>query len=296
MSNKEQLSLAFNKIEQGIAQVRHSESYKKYLKLMSQFYDYSVCNSLLIYSQCPHASYIAGYKAWKTLFHRHIIKGSRAIKMIAPIKIKLEKDVDTEYSDDEDQYIIRYKTVNVFDISQTEGQELPSIVSEIQGYHENARFLLEAFQELTKEKKILVNFIDSKEDKRLRSGANGYACPNKNKIVIKRDMSINHQLKTMIHEYAHVQLHKDTNKSKEQKEIEAESIAFVVCNSFGLDTSEYSFGYITSWSEGMKSEQFKQILQDIQCKANEIIESVKPIYYKKVEENKNEEEYKRCAK
>lgn len=290
MSNNEQLSLAFNKIEQGVEQVRQSESYKKYLKVMSQFHDYSVCNTLLIYSQCSHASYVAGYKAWKTLFHRHVIKGSRAIKIIAPFRIKLERD-DTEDSDDEDRYIIRYKTVNVFDISQTEGQELPSIVSEIQVYHENTRFLLEAFQELTKEKKIQASFIDSKEDKRLRSGANGYACPNKNKIIIKRDMSINHQLKTMIHEYAHVQLHKDTNKSKELKEIEAESIAFVVCNSFGLDTSEYSFGYITSWSEGMKSEQFKKILQDIQCKANEIIENVKPIYYKKVEENKNEEEY-----
>lgn len=142
---------------------------------------------------------------------------------------------------------------NVFDISQTKGQELPNIVSEIQGYHENTQFLLEAFQELTKEKEIQVIFIDSKENKRLRSGANGYACPNKNKIAIKRDMSINHQIKTMIHEYAHIQLHKDTNKSKEQKEIEAESIAFVICNSFGLDTSEYSFGYITSSLQNPKN-------------------------------------------
>lgn len=291
MSNNEQLSLAFNKIEQGVEQVKQSECYKKYLKVMSRFRDYSACNTLLIYSQCPHASYIAGYKAWKNLFHRHVIKGSKAIKIIAPFKVKLKRDDDTENPNDEDRYIIRYKMVNVFDISQTEGQELPSIVSEIQGYQENTRLLLEAFQKLTKEKEIQVSFIDSKEDKRLRSGANGYACPNKNKIVIKRDMSINHQLKTMIHEYVHVRLHKDTNKSKEQKEIEAESIAFVVCNSFGLDTSKYSFGYITSWSEGMKSEQFKQILQDIQSKANKIIESVKPIYYKKVEENKNEEKY-----
>lgn len=291
MSNNEQLSLAFNKIEQGVEQVRQSESYKKYLKVMSQFHDYSICNSLLIYSQCPHASYIAGYKAWKTLFNRYVIKGSKAIKIIAPFKIKVEKDVDTEDPNDEDRYILRYKTVNVFDISQTEGQELPSIVSEIQGYHENAQFLLDAFQELAKEKSIQILFKDSKEDKRLCSGANGYANPNKNKIVIKRDMSINHQLKTMIHEYAHVLLHKSTDSSKEQKEIEAESVAFVVCNSFGLDTSEYSFGYITSWSQGMKSEQFKKILQDIQCMANEIIESVKPIYYKKMEENKNEEKY-----
>ena len=291
MSDTNQLQLAFNLIEEGVESVKNSDQFKRYLKVMSMFHDYSYCNSILIYAQCPHASYIAGYKAWKILFHRHVIKGSKAIKIIAPLRIKLEKDVDMEDPNDEDRYIIRYKKVNVFDISQTEGQELPSIVSEIQGYHENARFLLEAFQELVKEKSIQINFKDSKEDKRLCSGANGYANPNKNKIVIKRDMSINHQLKTMIHEYAHVLLHKSKDSSKEQKEIEAESVAFVVCNSFGLDTSEYSFGYITSWSQGMKSEQFKKILQDIQCKANEIIESVKPIYYKKVEENKNEEEY-----
>lgn len=290
MSNTNQLQLAFDMIEEGVERIKNSDQYKQYMKVMSLFHEYSYGNSLLIYSQCPHASYVAGFKAWKTLFNRLVVKGSKAIKIIAPFRIKLERD-DTEDLDDEDRYIIRYKTVNVFDISQTEGQELPSIVSEIQGYHENTRFLLEAFQKLTKEKEIQVSFIDSKEDKKLRSGANGYACTNQKKIVIKRDMSINHQLKTMIHEYSHVLLHKDTNKSKEHKEIEAESIAFVVCNSFGLDTSEYSFGYITSWSEGMKSEQFKQILQDIQSKTNEIIESVKPIYYKKVEENKNEEEY-----
>ena len=290
MSNNEHLSLVFNKIEQGVEQVRQSESYKKYLKVMSQFHDYSVCNTLLIYSQFPYASYVAGYKAWKTLFHRHVIKGSRAIKILAPFRIKLERD-DTEDSDDEDRYIIRYKTVNVFDISQTEGQELPSIVSEIQVYHENTRFLLEAFQELTKEKKIQASFIDSKEDKRLRSGANGYACPNKNKIVIKKDMSVNHQLKTMIHEYAHIVLHKESDSSKKQKEIEAESVAFVVCHAFGLDTSEYSFGYITTWSTNVSNEELKDMLKNIQSKAEEIIDSVKPIYYKKMEEKKNEKEY-----
>ncbi|MDY2824986.1 MAG: ArdC-like ssDNA-binding domain-containing protein [Treponema sp.] len=209
--------MAFNKIEQGVEQVKQSECYKKYLKVLSQFHDYSVCNSLLIYSQCPYASYIARYKVWITLINRYVIKGSKSIKIIAPYRIKLEKDVDTEDSNDENRYIIRYKTVNVFDISQTEGQELPSIVSEIQDYRKNTHFLLEAFQEQAIEKEIQVSFIDSKEDKRLRSGANGYACPNINKIVIKKDMSINHRLKTMIHEYAHVQLHKDTNKSKEQK-------------------------------------------------------------------------------
>lgn len=295
MSDTNQLQLAFNMIEVGVERVKNSDQFKRYLKVMSMFHDYSYCNSLLIYSQCPNASYIAGFKAWKTQFRRYVKKREIGIRIIAPFKVKVNKGHDSDDTEENEEYILRYKSVPVFDVSQTEGEPLPSFVYEIQGYSENGQVLLDSFLEMAEAQDINVNFVYSREDCLLHSRAKGYTGSNNN-IVIKKDMSINHQLKTMIHEYAHVQLHKDTNKSKEQKEIEAESIAFVVCNSFGLDTSEYSFGYITSWSEGMKSEQFKQILQDIQSKANEIIESVKPIYYKKVEENKNEEEYKRCAK
>ena len=104
-------------------------------------------------------------------------------------------------------------------------------------------------------------------------------------------MSVNHQLKTMIHEYAHIVLHKESDSSKKQKEIEAESTAFVVCHAFGLDTSEYSFGYITTWSTNVSNEELKDMLKKIQSKAEEIIDTVKPIYYRKMEEKKNEKGY-----
>lgn len=291
MFDTNQLQLAFNMIEEGVERVKSSDQYKQYLKVMSQFHQYSYCNSLLIYSQCPHASYVAGFKAWKILFNRHVIKGSRAIRIIAPFKVKVNKGDDSDDQDEKEEYIFRFKSVPVFDVSQTEGEPLPSLVSEIQGYSENGQALLDSFLELAKEQDIDVDFVNSKEACVLYSGAKGYADPKNNKIVIKKDMSVNHQLKTMIHEYAHIVLHKESDSSKKQKEIEAESVAFVVCHAFGLDTSEYSFGYITTWSTNISNEELKNVLKNIQSKAEEIIDSIKPIYYKKMEEKKNEKRY-----
>lgn len=291
MFDTNQLQLAFNMIEEGVERVKSSDQYKQYLKVMSQFHQYSYCNSLLIYSQCPHASYVAGFKAWKILFNRHVIKGSRAIRIIAPFKVKVNKGDDGDDQDEKEEYIFRFKSVPVFDVSQTEGEPLPSLVSEIQGYSENGQILLNSFLEMAKEQGIDVEFVNSKKDCVLYSGAKGYVDPKNNKIVIKKDMSVNHQLKTMIHEYAHVVLHKESDSSKKQKEIEAESTAFVVCNSFALDTSEYSFGYITTWSTNVSNEELKDMLKNIQSKAEKIIDSVKPIYYKKMEGKKNEKGY-----
>lgn len=286
MSSNEQLQLAFQMIEDGVNQVRNSDAYQRYLKVMSKFHDYSVCNSLLIYAQCPHATYIAGYRAWQNLFKRYVIRGSKAIKIIAPFKIKKKKDEDTD--DAEDTYFIKYKAVNVFDISQTIGEPLPELVTELKGDDKSAGILLQSFKELAND--VDIQFKDPSSDQLLRSGAKGYYDIKNKRIIINRDLSINHQLKTLIHEYAHSILHAENKGIRKQQEVEAESIAFVVCHAFGLDTSEYSFGYITSWSEGLETEKFKTILNDIQSKANSIIEKVKPIYYKKMEEE-NEKEY-----
>lgn len=286
MSSNEQLQLAFHMIEDEVNQVRNSDAYQRYLKVMSKFHDYSVCNSLLIYAQCPHATYIAGYRAWQNLFKRYVIRGSKAIKIIAPFKIKKKKDEDI---DAEDTYFIKYKAVNVFDISQTIGEPLPELITELKGDDKSAGILLESFKELVND--VNIQFKDPSSDKLLRSGAKGYYDIKNKRIIINKDLSINHQLKTLIHEYAHSILHNENKGIRKQQEVEAESIAFVVCHAFGLDTSEYSFGYITSWSEGLETEKFKTILNDIQSKANSIIEKVKPIYYKKMEEEENEKEY-----
>ena len=286
MSSNEQLQLAFHMIEDGVKQVRNSDAYQRYLKVMSKFHDYSVCNSLLIYAQCPHATYIAGYRAWQNLFKRYVIRGSKAIKIIAPFKIKKKKDEDTD--DAEDDYFIKYKAVNVFDISQTTGEPLPELVTELKGDDKSAGILLESFKELAND--VDIQFNDPCSDQLLQSGAKGYYDIKNKRIIINKDLSINHQLKTLIHEYAHSILHTENKGIRKQQEVEAESIAFVVCHAFGLGTSEYTFGYIRSWSEALETEKFKTILNDIQSKANSIIEKVKPIYYKKMEEE-NEKEY-----
>lgn len=144
---------------------------------------------------------------------------------------------------------------------------------------------------MAKEQNIDVGFVNSKEDRVLHSGTKGCADPKNNKIVIKKYMLVNHQMKTMIYEYAHIILHKKSDSSKKQKEIETESVVFVICHVFGLDTSEYSFGYITTWSTNISNEELKYVLKNLQSKGEEIIDIVKLIYYKKMEEKKNEKRY-----
>ena len=224
MSSNEQLQLAFHMIEDGVKQVRNSDAYQRYLKVMSKFHDYSVCNSLLIYAQCPHATYIAGYRAWQNLFKRYVIRGSKAIKIIAPFKIKKKKDEDTD--DAEDDYFIKYKAVNVFDISQTTGEPLPELVTELKGDDKSAGILLESFKELAND--VDIQFNDPCSDQLLQSGAKGYYDIKNKRIIINKDLSINHQLKTLIHEYAHSILHTENKGIRKQQEVEAESIAFVV--------------------------------------------------------------------
>lgn len=189
MSSNEQLQLAFHMIEDRVNRVRNSNAYQRYLKVMSKFHDYSVCNSLLIYSQCPHATYIAGYRAWQNLFKRYVIRGSKAIKIIAPFKIKKKKDEDTD--DPEDTYFIKYKAVNVFDISQTIGEPLPELITELKGDDKSASILLESFKELAND--IDIQFKDPGSDQLLRSGAKGYYDIKNKRIIINRDLSINHQ-------------------------------------------------------------------------------------------------------
>lgn len=138
MSVTNQLQLAFNMIEECVERVKNSDQFKRYLKVMNMFHDYSYRNLLLIYSQCPYASYIAGFKEWKTLFQRHMKREAIGIRIIVPYKVKVNKEDDCDNHNQKEKYILRYKAVLVFDISQTKGEPLPRLVSEIQGYSENA--------------------------------------------------------------------------------------------------------------------------------------------------------------
>lgn len=266
---------AFEQIEQGVKDVYSSDNFKNYLKFLSKFHQYSFNNTMLILGQYPSASLIAGYNSWKNNFNRQVNKGEHAIKILAPyqIKIKLEKDQENnEEPTQEEVKVTRFHLVNVFDISQTTGDPIPEFVTDLKGTSHDADALIEAIQDVAT---IEIQFIEQKNDVSLQNGAKGYYSPVEDKIVVNSNLDTIQKAKTLVHEYAHSILHKQTDKSREQKEIEAESLAFVICNHFNIDTSDYSFGYIASYAN-QDYDKLRDVLVNIQANAHELIEKVEP--------------------
>lgn len=273
------------RIDEGVKAVFQSDKYKEYLKFASKFTDYSARNTLLINLQRPDATLVAAYGKWKQL-GRQVERGQTGIEILAPVAYKTNQVLETErpavdefgnqlYNPDGTEKMetvekpmtgLAFKKVYVFDVSQTSGKELPDPVTELTGDIDSAR--KEAvFAALKKVTGIDIEFKD------IKGGAKGYYSATNNEIVIKSGMSDAQTLKTAFHEAAHNLLHdpaKDivTNKSpRNEKEVQAESVAFMVAERFGIDTSEYSFPYIASWSDG---KQLKSALQEIQEAAKKI--------------------------
>ena len=276
------------RIDEGVKAVFQSDKYKEYLKFASKFTDYSARNTLLINLQRPDATLVAAYGKWKQL-GRQVERGQTGIEILAPVAYKTNQVLETErpavdefgnqlYNPDGTEKMetvekpmtgLAFKKVYVFDVSQTSGKELPDPVIELTGDIDSAR--KEAvFAALKKVTGIDIEFKD------IKGGAKGYYSATNNEIVIKSGMSDAQTLKTAFHEAAHNLLHdpaKDivTNKSPQnEKEVQAESVAFMVAERFGIDTSEYSFPYIASWSDGKQLEHLKSALQEIQEAAKKI--------------------------
>lgn len=273
-----------DKLEQGIKELFKSEKYLAYLNTMSKFHNYSYNNILLIAMQKPDATLIAGYNAWKNVHGRQVMKGEKAIKILAPApyKIVTEKEkIDPKTGKQEldsngkpivekvEVKIPAYKIVSVFDISQTEGKEIPTIgVNELTGEVDNYKIFFEA---LTKSCPIPVSFEG------IQSGANGYFSPAERKIAIKEGMSQIQTVKTLIHEMAHQKLHSGQERviqSRSSKEVEAESVAYTICQHYGIDTSDYSFAYIAGWSAGKDVPELKESLGIIRKSASEMITEI----------------------
>lgn len=276
-----------DKLEQGIKELFKSDKYKDYLKTMSKFHNYSFNNVMLIAMQKPDASLIAGYNAWKKIHHRQVRNGEKAIKIFAPapykIKIlrdKIDPDTYKPILDDNGKPIQEeveikkpaFKVVNVFDISQTEGKELPTIgVDELYSNVEEYEILFTAIKGASP---VPVEF------EKISSGAKGYYHLADKRIAINEEMSELQNVKTLIHEIAHARLHDiDMSIPKDQisrpdqrtREVQAESIAYVICQHYGLDTSDYSFGYIATWSSGRELSELKESLNTIRTSASEMI-------------------------
>ncbi|SHJ63825.1 LPD16 domain-containing protein [Pseudobutyrivibrio xylanivorans] len=277
------------KLEQGLRDLFNSEKYKTYLTTMSKFHNYSFNNTLLIAMQRPDASLVAGYGAWQKNFERHVKKGAKGIKIISPVKVKVEVEDDKTDKDGAKKTIevTKFKVSTVFDVSDTEGKELPKIgVDMLSGQVEKFNQLTKAVAEISK---VPIEYRD------IEGGAKGFYSQKDNKIVVQKDMTQAQTLKTLIHELAHSILHGNLEKGDESeahkkdrrtKEVEAESVAYAVCQHFGVDTSDYSFGYIAGWSSGKEMEELKSSMQTIRRTANEVIHGIETEI--RIEENAKE--------
>ena len=278
-------------LEKGIKELFNSDMYKSYLKTMSKFTNYSVNNTLLIAMQKPDATLVAGYNAWQTKFGRHVNRGAKAIKILAPAVYKkkelvekldpaTQKSVTDLYGntvmEEVEVKLPYFKTAYVFDVSQTSGKKLPKLgVDELTGSVDGYNKFFEALKAVSP---MPIDFIN------IESGAKGYCNHSTKRIAIQEGMSQVQNVKTAIHEISHAKLHdidlnaKDTDtsklKDKQTKEVEAESIAFTVCQHYGIDTSEYSFPYIATWSENKELPELNASLQLIHDTAAEFISQI----------------------
>ena len=286
----EKLKEITDRLEQGITELFESERYREYLRVMSKFHNYSINNTLLIAMQKPDASLVAGFSAWKNNFGRNVMKGQKGIKIIAPSPFKIKQEMEKidphtqkpvigkdgkPVTEEKEITIPAYKVVSVFDVSQTEGRELPDIaVDELTGDVDRYK---DFFAALEKTSPVPIGF------EKIEGGAHGYYHLENKRIAIDEGMSQLQTLKTAIHEIAHAKLHDiDLNAPKDEqprvdrrtREVEAESVAYTVCQHYGLDTSDYSFGYVAGWSSGRELAELKSSLETIRSAAAEIINSI----------------------
>lgn len=270
----EEVKNLVNKIEDGVREFMTSDKFKDYLNVMSKFHKYSFSNSLLIAFQRPDSTVVAGYTTWKKL-GRQVNKGSKSIKILAPApyKTKVETEIVnpiTGKKEKTEQELTRmsFKTVSVFDISDTTGKELPKLCEELKGEAKHLDIVKEVTKELTG---IEVVYED------IRGGAKGYFSPLENKIAIKNGLSKLHEEKTIIHELSHALLHSNMKAdgiTRSAAETQAEATAYVVCQKFGLDTGDYSFPYLTSWASNAELVDLKNSLKVIQQTSMLIIDKV----------------------
>mgnify|MGYP001024784955 CR=1 FL=1 len=289
MTEKQKVKEITDRLEEGLKELFESEKYKNYLTTMSKFHNYSFNNTLLITLQKPDASLVCGYQAWQKNFNRHVKKGEKAIRILAPApyKIKEERDkldpVTGEMVFDENGMpqkeevevkIPAFRVVSVFDVSQTEGEPLPELeakelLSTVEGYED-------FIKAITYVAPVPIAFEDIPGDSK------GYFHTEENRIAVQEGMSESQTLKTLVHETAHSMLHnKEINqdilapvKDRNTKEIEAEGIAFTVCSHFGIDTSSYSFYYIGGWSSGRDMKELKSSLDTIRRTSSELITGI----------------------
>lgn len=281
-------------LEDGIKSVFSSERYINYLKFTEKFHSYSFRNIMLIMLQNPNATRVAGFNDWKNKHKRYVKKGEKGLNILAPIPYKVYVEVPVYDNNHNPVFVdgkqlteqktiqkLKFKVVSVFDVSQTDGEPLPSLAPELTAKIENYPDLFSAISNFSD---YTIDFID------IPGAAHGYCDFLNKEIKIDNGMSEAQNIKTLIHEVAHSRLHEpnidDEPISRREKEIQAESIAFIVANHFGIDTSDYSFEYIAGWSSDKELTELSKSLDIIQKEANIMIQGIEE-QYKVLLKNRN---------
>lgn len=259
-------------LERGVKELLASDKYKEYLNFMGKFHDYSVNNSILIFLQMPQATMVAGYQAWQNKFKRQVRKGEKGIRILAPCPHKYTKQIEDENGNKEEHEFnwTSFRPVSVFDISQTDGEALPEICNDLTGNVDGYKAIIDKLEKIAP---VAVSF------EAINSSAKGYFSDKENKIVVKAGMSEEQTVKTLVHEIAHSFLHGESGEENEAdrrtQEVQAESVAYTVCRMLGLNTDEYSFGYIAGWSAGKELKELNKSMETIRKTANKILKEVK---------------------
>ena len=295
-TNRERLQQITAGIEQGIKELFESEKYMRYLSVMSRFHRYSVNNTMLIYMQKPDATLVAGYNKWKNQFERHVKKGEHGITIIAPTPFKkkieeqkLDPDTKAPILDAEGKAVMEereveipmFRPVKVFDVSQTDGKPLPELASSLSGNVQNYEIFMEA---LRRSAPVPLSVEP------MAANMDGYFSPDQQRIAIRAGMSEVQTVSAAVHEIAHSKLHnyakaqeeaaragdKEPPKKKDRntEEVEAESISYAVCQYYGIQTGENSFGYIANWSQGKELPELRASLETINKAAGELIADI----------------------
>ena len=282
VANKDTKALAEH-LKEGMKNYLDSEQFKSFLDTMSKFHNYSLNNIHLLKMQDPNVSRVASFNKWKADFDRTVKKGSKALKIWVPYQVKTKISAnqnELSFSPSENEMeekevtVTRFKLGNVFDVSQTEGKELPKAIHELTGDVKDYEDLYRAAKAVSMDNQVSINFEEIN-----RESTNGYYSPDENRIVISKGLKDQEQiLKTIFHEMAHADLHRGSNAQYgddqyRKQELQAESVAYVVANHFGFDTSSYSFGYLAIWAKDKNGfEDMVEQLQVVQKEAKSLID------------------------
>jgi antirestriction protein ArdC len=251
-NGKQQL---IDQLTAGIEALTSSEEWERYLAVQARFHNYSFGNVLLIHLQRPTATRVAGYRAWQAL-GRQVQKGEKAIKIWAPM---IGKDKE---ADDGSTKLYGFRLANVFDVAQTDGEELPEIVHLLTG--DGPEGVWDRLVDIAQELGFAVGMDEL-------NGPNGWCNHMTHEIMVEVNRDDAQQMKTLVHEIGHAILHGENRLARELMELEAESVAYIVCQAVGLETSDYSFGYVAHWAGESAVEGIRASGERIQKAANQVL-------------------------